>query len=200
MTAATDAASGFPVTVVLMPPSSSNKKRSAHPYGTYDMPSSPDVVPRRDRTEAILSPASPTSSSVLDLEDFPVITAQQDDKPVTGILPACFSSMSLCQSTTRNCSGHGSCVATHKGANNCYACACKPTKEVFGDDPNTVKHTYWGGPACQKKDVSIPFWLFVGTGIILSGLIAGGIGMLYSMGSEELPSVIGAGVSGPGKK
>lgn len=62
------------------------------------------------------------------------------------------------------------------------------------------KTTYWGGPACQKKDVSIPFWLFVGTTLTLMFLVGSGIGMLYSMGAEELPSVIGAGVSGPVKK
>jgi len=60
--------------------------------------------------------------------------------------------------------------------------------------------TYWGGPACQKKDISVQFWLFVGSGIILAFLVSAGIGMLYSMGSEELPSVIGAGVSGPVRK
>jgi hypothetical protein len=60
--------------------------------------------------------------------------------------------------------------------------------------------TYWGGPACQKKDVSQPFWLFAGSGIVLAFLISASIGLLYSMGNEELPSVIGAGVSGPVKK
>ncbi|KAK1918310.1 hypothetical protein P3342_001228 [Pyrenophora teres f. teres] len=62
------------------------------------------------------------------------------------------------------------------------------------------KVTYWGGPACQKKDISTQFWLFVGSGVILAFLVSSGIGMLYSMGAEELPSVIGAGVSGPTRK
>ena len=71
--------------------------------------------------------------------------------------------------------------------------------EEDGEEPK-IKTTYWGGPACQKKDVSVPFWLFVGSGVLLAFLISSGIGMLYSMGSEELPSVIGAGVSGPSRK
>ena len=74
-------------------------------------------------------------------------------------------------------------------------------KEVeFGQVPEKRKVTYWGGPACQKKDISVQFWLFVGSGVVLAFLVSAGIGMLYTMGAEELPSVIGAGVSGPTKK
>jgi hypothetical protein len=46
----------------------------------------------------------------------------------------------------------------------------------------------------------VQFWLFVAVGVVLAFLVSSGIGMLYSMGSEELPSVIGAGVSGPVRK
>lgn len=60
----------------------------------------------------------------------------------------------------------------------------------------TVKTVQWGGPACQKKDVSIPFWLLAGFTVLLVGVVTWAIGLLYSVGSEELPSVIGAGVSG----
>jgi hypothetical protein len=55
----------------------------------------------------------------------------------------------------------------------------------------------WGGTACEKKDVSVEFWLFASFGIAMTGLVAGAIGLLYIMGTEELPSVIGAGVAGP---
>lgn len=55
----------------------------------------------------------------------------------------------------------------------------------------------WGGNACQKKDVSAEFILFAGFGLFFTAVVVGGIGMLYSMGSQELPSVIGAGVVGP---
>ena len=56
---------------------------------------------------------------------------------------------------------------------------------------------YWGGAACQKKDVSAPFFLLAGLTIALVGVVSWGIGLLMSVGQEELPSVIGAGVAGP---
>lgn len=59
----------------------------------------------------------------------------------------------------------------------------------------TLKVTYWTGPACQKKDVSMPFWLLAGISIMLVSFVSYGIGLLYSIGDEELPSVLGAGVS-----
>jgi hypothetical protein len=59
------------------------------------------------------------------------------------------------------------------------------------------KTTRWGGPACQKKDVSIEFWLIVGFTVGMVFLVTFAIGTVWDMGSEELPSVIGAGVSGP---
>lgn len=31
----------------------------------------------------------------------------------------------------------------------------------------------------------------------MAAVVAGGIGLLYNMGAEPLPSVIGAGVAGP---
>jgi hypothetical protein len=78
-----------------------------------------------------------------------------------------------------------------------------PTEEHYDEGKGMegkLKKTYWGGPACQKKDISVQFWLFVMVGVALAFLVSSGIGMLYSMGSEELPSVIGAGVSGPVRK
>lgn len=205
---------GFSMTVVCMPPSSSHAKRAAQPYGTYDLPSK--IEARREVAEAPLSLASskPSTSPNLpaDLEDFPVITQAQanDSAPVLGILPGCFSSLAGCQKQTHNCSSHGECKLLHKGqkgsdsvVQDCYGCACTPTVVHVGQDhgmETKKKTTYWGGPACQKKDISVPFWLFVGSGVMLAFLISGGIGMLYSMGNEELPSVIGAGVSGPTRK
>lgn len=203
--------SGFSTTIVMMPRSASSKsKRAANPWGTYDLPA---MEARRQNPEAVLSSqAVPATSKAPSLEDFPVVTEANGNKnakgPVRGILPACFSSMSACQSQTHNCSSHGECTLLHKGRGSgsnqetidCYGCACKPTVEHVGEDKGMEskrKVTYWGGPACQKKDISVQFWLFVGSGVILAFLVSAGIGMLYSMGSEELPSVIGAGVSGP---
>ncbi|KAF2650217.1 hypothetical protein K491DRAFT_782797 [Lophiostoma macrostomum CBS 122681] len=199
----------WPITVVFMPPSSSHSKRSTHPYGTYDVPSA--IEARREKTEAPLSPPSSepsTTPKVPDLEDFPTIfTAAANDTPVLGILPTCFQSEDACKRRTNGCSGHGNCrrsrTATDKKLNDCWSCSCNATVVHTGHEEGMetkTKTTYWGGPACQKKDVSVPFFLFAGTGVVLAFLIAGGIGLLYSMGSEELPSVIGAGVSGPRAK
>jgi hypothetical protein len=83
--------------------------------------------------------------------------------------------------------------------NELFSCVCnKPTirKNVDGSE----KTTYYAGSACQKVDVSQPFWLLAGTTVFLLTAVSLGVGMLYSMGSEELPSVIGAGVTGPRAK
>ncbi|KAL1603921.1 hypothetical protein SLS60_005513 [Paraconiothyrium brasiliense] len=201
----------FAITLVVMPSSSSNSKRAANPYGNYDRPS---LEARRELTEAPMSlstsePAtSPNTALPSDLEDFPVIAQADgnDTTPPLGILPRCFESESACTKATNGCSGHGSCGMLHKGKKgergDCYGCVCKPTVVDRGDTgmEQHKKTTYWGGPACQKKDVSVPFWLFVTSGVLFAFLISGGIGLLYSVGSEELPSVIGAGVSGPVRK
>ncbi|KAF1941611.1 hypothetical protein EJ02DRAFT_377347 [Clathrospora elynae] len=201
---------GFALTVVMMPASASRSKRSANPWGTYDLPS---VETRRQNPEAVLSsnPSPSTSPKVSDFEDLPVIMQANNKAPVRGILPSCFNSLNACQSRTHNCSSHGECKLLHKGrgsgskqqSSDCYGCACSPTIQHVGEDKGMEskrKVTYWGGPACQKRDISVQFWLFVGTGVILAFLVSSGIGMLYSMGAEELPSVIGAGVSGPSRK
>lgn len=204
---------GWGITVVLMPPSSSKAKRSVQPYGTYDLPAS--IEARREKFEAILSPSSsrpptqPTPPNISDLENFPTTVQSQSNNTglVLGILPYCFATQIECERKTFGCSGHGACGLLHKGdglgsdskIKDCFGCNCVPTVVQVGDTKQN-RTTYWGGPACQKKDVSVPFFLFLGMGVILAFLISAGIGMLYSMGSEELPSVIGAGVSGPTRK
>lgn len=206
---------GSSFTVVLMPASSQYSGSIQSTWGDYLVPSA-HKHHRRQNPEEFLSagpePASSPSPPVSDLEDFPVIASQAETKaPVRGILPNCFDTLSACQKTTNNCTGHGQCKLLHKARGSgkdrqsvdCYGCACSPTVEHVGEDKGMEskrKVTYWGGPACQKKDISVQFWLFVGSGVGLAFLVASGIGMLYSMGSEELPSVIGAGVSGPARK
>ncbi|KAJ4344178.1 hypothetical protein N0V95_006293 [Ascochyta clinopodiicola] len=200
------AARGLDVTVVTMPSSSGNSKRRVKPYGTYTMPSV--IQGRRDRQnpEALLSftpePSTSPKADYPDLEDFPVMSSsKKSNGTVRGILPPFFNSLASCERTTLNCSGHGECKLLHKAQDKTqqdrYGCACSPTVVGKGDGR---KMTTWAGPACQKKDISVPFWLFVGTGVMLAFLIATIIGMMYSIGSEELPSVIGAGVSGPVRK
>jgi hypothetical protein len=204
---------GFAVTMVKMPASAKHSKRAANPWGTYSVPIA--KAPRRQNPEAFLSlsnePSSSPAPAVSDLEDFPVVVSQANATgPVRGILPSCFMSQSACEKQTHGCSGHGECKLLHKGRGSgkdtqsvdCYGCACVPTVEHSKGKgmESKEKKTYWGGPACQKKDISVQFWLFVLVGVTLAFLVSSGIGMLYSMGAEELPSVIGAGVSGPVRK
>ncbi|KAI9727972.1 MAG: hypothetical protein M1828_005377 [Chrysothrix sp. TS-e1954] len=80
----------------------------------------------------------------------------------------------------------------------CYACTCK--NDVKTNNDGGVKTTVWTGPACQKQDLTVPFWLLAGFTIALVSIVYWAIGLLYSMGSEDLPSVIGAGVAGPRAK
>jgi hypothetical protein len=202
--------SGFPLTIVITPPSTS--KFVNHPYGTYTVPVH-RLAPRRQAPEAILSspaaPASSTSSnnSLEASEQNTTPLAKQG--PLLGILKTCYESQSACEAATRNCSSHGACYLSRHGreatggkgkTNDCYSCGCKPTIIKAGEGNGSNKTTNWGGPACQKKDVVIEFWLFAGSTVLLMFLIGSGVGMLYSMGEEELPSVIGAGVSGPTRK
>lgn len=190
-----------------MPASSANsKRRVVSPYGKYNMPSDLEARRNRQNPEALLSftpePSTSPKAEYPDLEDMPVFSsAKKSNGTVRGILPPFFNSQDSCEKLTNNCSGHGECKLLHKAQDKTqqdrYGCQCAPTISGKG---NTRKVTHWGGPACQKKDISIQFWLFVGTGVALAFLISTIIGMMYSMGSEELPSVIGAGVSGPVRK
>ncbi|OKL56897.1 hypothetical protein UA08_07850 [Talaromyces atroroseus] len=115
--------------------------------------------------------------------------SQIDDIPST-LLPVCHSTNTSCTSATNSCSGHGSCYLK---AGDCYACKCHKTTVRTAD--GSIRTVQWGGPACQKEDISTQFFL-IGTITVLAILaVAGGISMLFSVGQEELPSVISAGVS-----
>lgn len=154
---------------------------------------------------------APLSDSSLSIDDddmtFSTLASSNSSNPtgpLRGILPDCFSSLSTCQSITRNCTGHGKCILkyTDKDASSsgapCYSCSC--SSQVRENEDGTKKTTVWGGPACQKKDVVAPFWLLASFSVFLVSLVSWGIGMMWSMGSQELPSVIGAGVSGPPRR
>ena len=116
-------------------------------------------------------------------------------KPLPSRVPICFNSKEACQNGTNSCSGHGKCKASVANKN-CYSCKCHSTV-VHTNKDGSEQRWSWGGNACEKKDISTPFWLFASFGIFMTALIAGGIGLLYGMGSEELPSVLSAGVGGP---
>lgn len=109
------------------------------------------------------------------------------------MIPQYFQSKDTCVNTTNSCMGHGSCVKAH---GNLFHCKCNSTIARTNKDGST-KSVKWGGNACQKKDISMEFILFALFGIFFTTVIVGAIGMMYTMGAQELPSVIGAGVVGP---
>ncbi|KAF2151269.1 hypothetical protein K461DRAFT_295339 [Myriangium duriaei CBS 260.36] len=189
---------GYDVILVISPRQSS----SSASYGTYTLPSS-----LRKRQIDIEEPLEDFSLSISDNNT--VSAPSNKTSPTTklaGILPFCYSSKSLCESTTRNCTGHGSCrlAYTQKAQSGddkgvpCYQCACTPT--VRKNKNGSKKTIVWAGPACQKKDITTPFWLLATFSVFMMFLVGWGVGTIWSMGEEELPSVIGAGVSGPTRK
>jgi hypothetical protein len=127
-------------------------------------------------------------------------TFSNSTKLITGVLPFCYSSLDACMSTTNNCSGRGECYKKYSGGadskGSCFACGCRATNETFKyESGQRYTLTNWGGAACQKRDISGPFWLIAIFTVVMFGLISWAIGMLFSIGEETLPGVIGAGVS-----
>lgn len=93
-----------------------------------------------------------------------------------------YSSAEICENVTDSCSGHGAC---HKLANGLYACSCKKTY-----DADKKKTTYWGGNACQKKDVSVETQMFLWTAIGILFAIYAGVKLMFSIGSDPLPGIL----------
>ena len=167
-------------------------------WGTYTMPNTPSLLTRKEPTEDVLEVEPNTDYKPVQSSSSHQSTLAQE--PLRGILPACFPSLSSCESLTRNCTGHGSCALKYSDLSSdpkksCYTCQCSPS--VAKDSEGRVSTTYWGGPACQKRDVSVQFWLIALFTIAMVGLVSFAVGSVWGMGDEELPSVIGAGVSGP---
>ncbi|KAI9811336.1 MAG: hypothetical protein M1827_005496 [Pycnora praestabilis] len=205
-TLATDAANGMQEsTVILMPLSTRNAKRSSNEYGVYKLPTR-SVLPPQQKPEAFLSESPIPEASSLSTSDFHPSQPQTLKASVIaeGIIPVCHASLNSCMAATSNCTGRGECYKKYgadkgaSGSSECYSCRCSKTIRTNPD--GSIKTTEWGGAACQKKDVSMPFFLLAGFTITMVAVLSWGIGMLYSMGSEDLPSVIGAGVSGPRAK
>nr|POF19905.1 putative endoplasmic reticulum membrane protein [Quercus suber] len=175
-------------------------------WGTYEMPGV--QTPLRKRSQPFEAPLEldPIASIHQSANPSFAVLANSSTKRVTGILPACFSSEALCETMTQNCSGHGRCyhkytdtaAAKNSPARECYSCQCLP--QVSENEKGQTVTTRWGGPACQKKDISTQFWLITlfTVGLVFTVMFA--IGSIMEMGSQELPSVIGAGVSGPVKR
>ncbi|KAJ5545329.1 hypothetical protein N7535_006289 [Penicillium sp. DV-2018c] len=126
--------------------------------------------------------------------------SSQDSSLQSTLAPVCHASNSSCVDATNNCSGHGSCYLKYGSGveattGNCYACKCH--RSLVRNNDGTTQTVQWGGAACQKRDISSPFFLVVGVSLLVIVLVGSAVGMLFSMGSQELPSVISAGVGAP---
>jgi len=108
---------------------------------------------------------------------------------------SCYETRQVCEKVTNNCSEHGSCLEYH-GKANCWMCRCTRTVEerTMGE-----KTSYWTGSSCQVKDTSKEFQLFFWFGVAFLGAIVWGVGLMYSVGNEELGGVF-QGVSTHSKK
>ncbi|WYZ44641.1 hypothetical protein EsH8_VII_001077 [Colletotrichum jinshuiense] len=180
------AANGEMETVIVALPESSRNSQVRH------WSSKPDELRRRQAEEVM--------TETDDLDQPAPTTPVENTAPFIGniqrgYLPSCFTSQNACVTATGNCSGHGECLNKYtrsdgQASGTCFACHCSLTKS-----PTSNATIQWGGRSCGKVDVSVPFWLFVGTGIALVGTLTFVIGLLFSIGEEKLPGVIGAGVS-----
>ncbi|CAP59685.1 uncharacterized protein PODANS_1_650 [Podospora anserina S mat+] len=188
------AASDLEVTLLVLPDSTRSSKINS--WST--LAGNPTNNRRRDSGERVITdstvvwpaPSTPTRSAKVNIQK--------------KAIPACFLSLDACKEATNDCSGHGTCVnkfgtgnATSSDARACFACKCMATVVRRGDEPGTSgkKTVHWGGNMCQKKDVSVPFWLITGFTVTIVGAVTFVIGLLFSVGQEQLPGVIGAGVS-----
>jgi hypothetical protein len=96
----------------------------------------------------------------------------------------CFTTKESCVNSTDGCSGRGSCVETTRAGHACYSCVCSTTKNKKG------KKQSWAGIKCEREDISSQFVLLVGTTVFLLFLTVGAVYLLYSIGTQELPSTL----------
>lgn len=134
--------------------------------------------------------AGATTSLARDTQ--PIVFEQRADIPLS-LAPVCYASNSSCNEATNTCSGHGTC---YEKSGDCYACRCHDT--YVKTESGVEQKVRWGGAACQKRDISSPFFLITGVTIAIMAVVSAAVGMIIRVGNTELPGVIGAGV-GPGK-
>ena len=152
-----------------------------------------------ETAEAVVTALSDDEESTEDQEDKQGTSENTDAGTIfyaaSGSIPSCFGSEEDCSTATGNCSGHGSCQNKYvkrdgsEGKESCFVCHCLSTQNDGGG------LTHWAGLTCAKKDISTPFWLFAGFTLVMVGILSLSIGMLFGVGEEKLPGVIGAGVS-----
>jgi hypothetical protein len=182
------------VMAVFMPQSSWSIK-SNNSYGSYEKVSQKQLG-RRAVAEEPITEAQSASTTASETKQ---TASAAQSKYIKGVAPLCYTTLDSCITSTNSCSGHGDCYKKTNGTETtsaCFACQCKPQQESSTRGDRTYKWvTHWGGGACQKKDVSAPFWLLAGFTIAIVAVMGWSVGMLYSIGEEKLPGVIGAGVS-----
>ncbi|TQS39266.1 hypothetical protein Golomagni_00215 [Golovinomyces magnicellulatus] len=171
------------------------------------IPTAENKISQSEQYEKILASRKATEepmishSSVLSSPIKQVYSSSPSNKTFKGPLQLCYKSLDSCISSTRNCFGHGECSSRYKNSDErgaCFSCNCRATNETITWAKGTRKGwtiKYWGGSACHKQDISSAFWLITIFTIAITGIITWGITMLYSIGEEKLPGVIGAGVS-----
>lgn len=104
-----------------------------------------------------------------------------------GSISTCFTSVESCSNGTSSCSGRGQCVQASKSGRTCFVCTCSATKTGEG---NKVKTETWVGESCERKDVSGPFVLFVGSALVMLILVFGSVSLLYGVGEQMLPPTL----------
>ncbi|KAK6505386.1 hypothetical protein TWF481_007291 [Arthrobotrys musiformis] len=176
----------YPSVVGLIPVDSKNAKRSDNTdfVGTFE-------IKKTKRKEAPLVPNTEPKFAANE-EDTSVVTPlQKNTNKIARPRPGCFESRDVCGNRTNSCNGRGNCIKSTTQSN-CWSCICAPTVVKVG---GANKTTYWGGNACQKKDVSVPFVLFVSFAIGMLLTIGWTINKMLDMGAEELPGELSAGVA-----
>jgi len=87
----------------------------------------------------------------------------------------CFKDIAICEESTSNCSGRGSCGAVV--GSECYACTCNSTKYV--------------GEFCQVEDISSDFQLLFWTTVALIVILSGALTALYKLGANtDAPPIV----------
>ncbi|PKY06909.1 hypothetical protein P168DRAFT_301934 [Aspergillus campestris IBT 28561] len=132
-----------------------------------------------------------------------LVKSEYQDSLLSTSFPSCFTSEASCIEATHGCSGHGSCYNKQRSVNggaksDCYTCKCRET--ITRKEDGSIQKSSWGGSACQKRDISTPFFLVAGISIMAIAATGAAVGMLYYVGQEELPGVISAGVGTMGLK
>lgn len=173
-------------TFLLMTPGQTNRFiHLREPWGSYSLPGSNSDLRKRQQELPMSDVVSSSSSSTLS-------GPQPTSTPIRGLPPLCYNSLESCTASTQNCSGHGACVrkfgpAEGESGASCFSCKCY--------SPDKTRKGHWGGAACHKQDISAQFWIIAGFSALLIGIVSYAIGMMFSIGSEKLPGVIGAGVA-----